>query len=755
MKATKNLKALLAAAVVIMLTIGSGATVSAAVIQVSEGESIQAAINSANPGDTIIVHDGVYTENVVVNKSDIRIRSAKGLSFTIIEPNRTDMHVFNITDQSNVTLDGLTIRDAAVQSSVLSTPSDLIGAAQRTCSILVLPPEYQTGSISVTSEPSGATVFLEGFVGPQITTPHTFTNVQIGYYEITVSLEGYYDWSRKVQVQTDQTTYVHAVLTPKHKPTPTPQATGAISVNSDPSGASIGLDGQWWGMLYKTPETLTDVESGYHTVELALEGYYDWSDTVPVTAGRTTHVHATLTPKPTPTPPPPTKGTLRIESSPSGAKVELDGQTFVGPISTTPATIPNLSPGTHTVKLSLDGYYDWGPNQVVVKAGETKKVHATMTPIPTTGSISVHSSPSGATIYLEGFVGPKITTPYTFTKVAPGDYNLKLTLEGYHDWATTVEVKASHTEQVYATLDPISTTGSISVFSSPSGADVYLDNKYQGLTHCTITNVPPGYHTIKLTRTGYQDFSTVVKVTVGKTTPVHATLKPTPTPPPKGAISLTSAPPGASIELDGKPLTGPISVTPALISDLSSGTHTIKLTLGGYQDWSTTVEVRAGETVPVHATLIPVTIRAGIYMHNASDCLIQNYEIINLTARGDNRTIGIALYNSSGNFILNGVIINCGQGVEIASGINNTIEGNIIRDNEVDAGVRLETSAANTEIHENCFINNALQAWDDGANNDWMLNYWSPPPGGPNDYTISGTAGSEDSQPQEKCPQEE
>ena len=65
-----------AAAVVIVILLFAVASVTAAELQVHEGESIQAAINMANPGDIITAHNGTYTENVVVNKSDITIRSA-------------------------------------------------------------------------------------------------------------------------------------------------------------------------------------------------------------------------------------------------------------------------------------------------------------------------------------------------------------------------------------------------------------------------------------------------------------------------------------------------------------------------------------------------------------------------------------------------------------------------------------------------------------------------------------------------------
>ncbi len=662
---TKNTSAkiaLLGSFTALLILLFAVAAVTAAEYQVHEGESIQAVINMANPGDTIIVHNGTYTENVVVNRSNITLRSANGSAVTIVESNRTDMHVFNITDQNNVTLEGFTIRDAS--AALNTTGNDKVHC--QTISALLLPPQYQKGSINVTSIPSGA---------------------------------------------------------------------------------SICLDGQCWGMLYKTPDTLQEVESGDHRVELYLAGYETWSKDVYVTAGETKQVHATLTPKPTPTPPL-TTGTIRIESSPTHATVELDGQTFVGPISATPATIPDLAPGRHTVKLSHDGYYDWGPNDVYVTAGETTPVHATMTPIPpppTTGAISVQSSPSGATIKLDDYIGPR--TPYTFTTVSPGRHKLVLSHDGYYDWPTDVDVEAGHTAYVYGQLIPIPTTGTITVFSSPSGADIYLDNKYVGRTVYTITGVLPGPHTVKLCLVGYSDWSISVPVTVGETTPVHATLTPIPT---TGAISVKSEPPGANIGLDGVPIN---ALTPYTIPNVVAGPHTLVLALKGYLDWSADVQVAPGKTAEVDAPLIPRPIRAGIYMNNASNCVIISNRIVNITTTVNYSAVGIAIYNSSGNAIQNGAILNCGQGIWIASGSANRIEGNKIWDNSIDGtGVRLESGVINTGIHENCFIDNVPQAWDDGTYNNWVSNFWSQPPGGTGNYTIPGAAGSADTDHLDVCP---
>ena len=54
-----------------------------AVFFVNEGESIQAAINLANSGDTVMVAAGTYNESININ-DDIAVRSEDGAASTII-----------------------------------------------------------------------------------------------------------------------------------------------------------------------------------------------------------------------------------------------------------------------------------------------------------------------------------------------------------------------------------------------------------------------------------------------------------------------------------------------------------------------------------------------------------------------------------------------------------------------------------------------------------------------------------------------
>ena len=72
--------------------------------------NIQDAVDNATAGDTIIVRDGTYTENVVVGK-ELTIRSENGYAKTLVRAARTFKHVFSVT-ADNATIQGFTVTGA-------------------------------------------------------------------------------------------------------------------------------------------------------------------------------------------------------------------------------------------------------------------------------------------------------------------------------------------------------------------------------------------------------------------------------------------------------------------------------------------------------------------------------------------------------------------------------------------------------------------------------------------------------------------
>ena len=84
-------------------------------------------------------------------------------------------------------------------------------------------------------------------------------------------------------------------------------------------------------------------------------------------------------------------------------------------------------------------------------------------------------------------------------------------------------------------------TGSVTITSSPSGAEVYLDKEYHGTTPTTMNGVPPGKHTVEIRERGYNTWSQEVTVSSGSTTSVSASLVPVAASIPTTAPTITPA----------------------------------------------------------------------------------------------------------------------------------------------------------------------------------------------------------------------
>jgi hypothetical protein len=134
--------------------------------------------------------------------------------------------------------------------------------------------------------------------------------------------------------------------------------------------------------------------------------------------------------------------------------------------------------------------------------------------------------------------------------------------------------------------------GDISISTTPSGARIHLDDVNKGVTPVIIKDVLPGSHTIKLTFTDYDDWTTIIDVVEGSTNTISVTLN-------KTAIYFSSTPSGAYIYLDNSQ----IGRTPFTKTKLIPGSHAVKLTLRNYDDWITTVNVVEGSTTTVSAEL--------------------------------------------------------------------------------------------------------------------------------------------------------
>ncbi len=293
---------------------------------------------------------------------------------------------------------------------------------------------------------------------------------------------------------------------------------GTLSVTSSPTGAAIYVNNAYQGL---TPQQISLTNNQY-TLRLEHSGYNRYTQTVYVYGGQTTRVSASLVPSTS-------YGTISVSSSPSGANVYLNGN-FRG---TTTQTISGLTAGTYFVELTKPGYQDW-TGSVRVYAGQVTSTSPTLVPVqsPTTGAISVTSNPAYAAVYLDGTYEGQTApgTPLIISDVTADSHTVMVRLSGYTDSVSTVIVNSGQTTTVNAELSPSGTDyGTLSVTSSPTGAEVYVNNAKAGLTPVTSNEVTPGTYTVTVRLSGYKEWSSVAEVTAGSTSYVSASLSPLPT----------------------------------------------------------------------------------------------------------------------------------------------------------------------------------------------------------------------------------
>lgn len=146
---------------------------------------------------------------------------------------------------------------------------------------------------------------------------------------------------------------------------------------------------------------------------------------------------------------------------------------------------------------------------------------------------------------------------------------------------------------------PGSDTGTLKITSYPDGATIILDGEEQeDLTNTTLSEIPPGYHTVSVEKEGYKNpGQQSIQIQTGVESKVHFTFQQG-----SGILSVESDPESAKVLIDGITHTG---LTPCVITGVPAGEHEIILRLSGYQDWIESVDIEDGERYEVEADLAP------------------------------------------------------------------------------------------------------------------------------------------------------
>jgi hypothetical protein len=158
--------------------------------------------------------------------------------------------------------------------------------------------------------------------------------------------------------------------------TPAPAAMGSLVVETTPN-AQVAIDGQPKGSADGSGKlTVGSLSAGNHSVEISLDKYQPINGrSVTIAGGQAQHFAQPLTLLP---PAPPSTGGVSVQTT-ANAQISIDGQRKGSADGSGQFNLEGLSPGQHSVEVSLEHYQS---NQVSfgVRAGSSSVVAARLQP---------------------------------------------------------------------------------------------------------------------------------------------------------------------------------------------------------------------------------------------------------------------------------------------------------------------------------------------------------------------------------------
>ncbi len=314
-----------------------------------------------------------------------------------------------------------------------------------------------------------------------------------GEYTINVRASGYHPLIQNVTVDSSENQRVELLLEP---------LPGFVSFDSEPTGASVSIDGEEIG---PTPLSDLRINKGEHQLLIEDPRHLSLQQTLLVTGREIRQqLHFQLEPA---------WAEVTVDSAPSGATILVNGE----PAGQTPATVEILQ-GEHQLILQLPAYADW-QQTLNIEAGNALDL-GQLKLQPASGLLELSSVPSGANITLDGeFQGQ---TPMTLAVSPDRAHRLAIFKPGYARYNGTVELPAAGSDQ--RTVKLTAQLGEVTFRISPANATLRINGKTYGKGNQTLS-LPAVEHRIDVSLKGYASVRRSVTPRPGLAQQVSVALK--------------------------------------------------------------------------------------------------------------------------------------------------------------------------------------------------------------------------------------
>lgn len=342
---------------------------------------------------------------------------------------------------------------------------------------------------------------------------------------------------------------------------------GILEIESTPLGAAVYIDNKFVGHAPLTEE----LSNGTYDVKLLVEGYQTFARRITIEKQNTSVIRAKLSKE---------YGTLHITSTPSNATVFIDGKRQ-GQLS--PLEI-KVAQEKYFIKVVKDKFYSF-EEEVFVEQGKMMTVEANL--VRQVGRIVLETTPPGAKAYIgKDLMG---TTPLTHDKPV-GKYVITLKKTGFRD--KVIEANIAPDETLEITVELTERAGALKVTTNPPGAEVHINDVYQGETPVRV-ETKPGLYRVLIKKSNYRELHEEIVIEDNITKNIHRDLDPA-----LGEFRIDSDPPHAKVWLDSED----IGFTPITINKLP-GIYTVRITKPGYKNYVNEIHIKEGAFIQLKPVL--------------------------------------------------------------------------------------------------------------------------------------------------------
>ncbi|TNE76430.1 MAG: PEGA domain-containing protein [Gammaproteobacteria bacterium] len=277
-------------------------------------------------------------------------------------------------------------------------------------------------------------------------------------------------------------------------------------------------------------------------------------------------------------------GHLALTTVPAQAEVIVDGNAA----GTTPLTLSDLPPGTHTLQIEAPRYLPKTSEVVIEGLGKTESLDVELD--PAWGQVQLSSTPAGAEVSIGGEV--RGTTPLTSELLASGEA-VSVVLKGFKPWQQSLRVGIGET-LVVPDIQLQPADGTLQLSSTPSGAKVTVNGQYRGTTPLEVELQPDQSHQLALFYNGYQTARRSLTLAAGEQQDIEISLKAN-----LGEVRVLATPDDAVVWIDGVQ-----RGTQGQTFKLSARPHRIELRKPGYASITRTVTPQPGLDQVVRVNLL-------------------------------------------------------------------------------------------------------------------------------------------------------